>query len=120
MSIYDTIEAVFAAYSTTTGIPYDLQGFDTDETQPDKFFIYRVTSDSDTAHYDNRPKNRVYKIQVTLFFVDKDDLKTWPDAFETAMIAAGWLPQGNGKDVDQVATGHYGWTKDYQIFTTRS
>lgn len=116
MSVYDTCESVFGAYSTSSGIPYDLQEYNA-TSKPAKFFIYRVVSDTDTAHYDNKPKHRTYRIQVMLFSQTKSDLRTWPDLFDTAMINAGWLPQGDGKDVDMTDTGHFGWSKSYKIFS---
>lgn len=121
MSIYDTCETVFTAYQTSTSIPYGALEYDPGTSAlPDKFFIYRVVSDPDTAHYDNKPKHREYRVQVNLYTKTKADLKTWPDLFDTAMITAGWLSQGNGRDVEQLSTGHFGWSKDYKIYTTRS
>lgn len=116
-SIYDICETTFTAYQTATSIPFGAVEYDAGTSAlPTKFFIYRVASDPDVAHYDNKPKRREYTVQVNLYTKTKADLKTWPDLFDTAMITAGFLSQGTGNDVGKVETGHYGWSKSYKYY----
>lgn len=120
-SIYDICETTFTAYQTATAIPFGAVEFDPGTSPlPAKFFIYRVVSDPDVAFYDNKSKRRDYRIEVHLHTRTKDDLKTWPDLFDAAMITAGFRPQGTGRDIEKVETGHYGWSKDYKISIDRS
>ena len=116
MSVYDTCESVFA----TLGLSYDLGSYQHGTNDlPATFFIYRIVSDVDVAFYNNASARRAYRVQINLYMQNKADLKTRPDALDTALIAAGWLPQGSGRDVDQLSTGHWGWSKDYLIPTER-
>lgn len=119
-NIYTACETVFAAYSTSAKIPYGAIEFDPGNAPlPETFFMYRVVSDSDAGFYDNRSARRDHRIQINIYFKDKSKIRTIPDALDTALITAGWLPQGNGRDVEQLDTGHYGWSKDYIVSLTR-
>lgn len=119
-NIYVTCETTFAAFATANSIDYAAVEFETSAASlPDKFFIYRVLSDSDVAFYNNISFRREFQIQVALFFKDKTLLKTLPDTLDTAMITAGYKPQGNGRDTPRLDSGHFGWSKDYTICLTR-
>lgn len=118
MSVYTECESVFSAFSTSNAIPYGAVEYDPGtSTLPDLFFIYRVVGDDDAVHFDNVSKRRDYRVQINMYMTSKSDLQTKPDLLDTAAIAAGWLPQGNGRDAGKLSTGHFGWTKDYVIPT---
>lgn len=119
-NIYVTCETTFSAFATANSIEYAAVEFETSAASlPDKFFIYRVVSDQDVAYYNNSSVRREYRIQVALFFKDKSLLKTLPDTLDTAMLTAGFRPQGNGRDTARLDSGHFGWSKDYTICLTR-
>lgn len=120
MSIYTTCDATFAAFKTSKGVDFGALRYDpgtlagVPKALPDRFLIYRVVADPDISHYNNVPARRAYTIQVNLYLKTKADLDTYPGYLDTALIAAGFRPQGNGRDTDQLDTGHWGWSKNYQ------
>ena len=106
--LIETIEAV--GYKN---LVYLQGSMNPDEAYPDKFVTILTIGSPDAAHFDNVSVGTAWKYQVINYA--NDPLVVAEDAkkIRIALKAAGFIPQGKGRDIPSDEPTHTGWVTDY-------
>lgn len=104
--LVDTLEAL--------GYPVYLQGtFAEDDEYPPAFITFFTLSSDDAAHYDNESVGTSWEYQVIFYSNDPRLTATVPNEIRTALKAAGFIPQGRGRDIPSDEPTHTGWAMEF-------
>lgn len=85
------------------------------DTLPDTLVTYQVLEADDVRHYDNQPVGIQYAVQIDLYARDPAITQTADTVFRAVMQPAGFRRAGGRSLPLDPATGHYGWTNDYNF-----
>ena len=97
-----------------TGYPAFLQGaFAEDEQYPDSFITFFTLSGDDAAHFDNEALGTAWGYQVIFYSNDPRLIATVPGDIYRRMKAAGFIPQGRGRDIPSDEPTHTGWAMEF-------
>ena len=84
-----------------------------DKSYPESFITYWTDDTADNAHYDNDTTAYEWYFSV-IFYSNKPALvNSEPDKIRKALKAAGFMPQGKGRDIPSDEPTHAGWAQDY-------
>lgn len=96
------------------GYPVYLQGsLNPEEPYPDSFITFWVDDVLDDAHFDNEPAAYAWDFSVIFYSNDPALVNSKPDEIRTALKAAGFIPQGKGRDIPSDEPTHTGWAMDF-------
>lgn len=98
----------------TFGFPVILHGsLGADEPFPYDFFTFQIIDSPSTAIFDNTPTKTAYNVQVNFYSASPVNVESYANQARTALKAAGFIPQGKGRDIPSDEPTHTGWTCDY-------
>lgn len=104
--LIETLEAL--------GYPVYLQGtFAEDEAYPPDFITFFVLSGDDAAHYDNDSVGTAWEYQVIFYSSDPRHVASVPGDIHSRLKAAGFIPQGRGRDIPSDEPTHTGWAMEF-------
>lgn len=104
--LVDTLEAL--------GYPVYLQGtFAEDDEYPPAFITFFTLSSDDAAHYDNESVGTAWEYQVIFYSDNPLLIASVPNEIRTALKAAGFIPQGRGRDIPSDEPTHTGWAMEF-------
>ena len=107
--LIETLEAL--------GYPVYLQGtFAADEEYPDNFITILTLDSPDVAHFDNEPVGTEWSYQVVFYGNDPTVVEAEAKRIRLTLKAAGFIPQGKGRDIPSDEPTHTGWVNDYLYF----
>lgn len=97
-----------------TGYPVFLQGtMAPDEPYPASFITFFTLSSEDATHLDNEPSGTAWRFEVIFYSSDPRLIATIPDDIRKRLRAAGFIPQGRGRDIPSDEPTHTGWAAEY-------
>lgn len=83
------------------------------EAFPDNFITFLTLDAPEAAAFDNGTALTVWQYQVNFYSNDPAKVASEPPKIRTALKAAGFIPQGKGRDLPSDEPTHTGWTCDY-------
>lgn len=92
-----------------------------DVAYPDSFITFWTTSTGDNGHYDDQVRAIDWIFYVYFYTNDPAEITTVPGQIETALKAAGFIPQGKGYDISSDVITHTGHVQEFiykEILTT--
>ena len=96
------------------GYPVYLQNsIDEDAEYPDSFITFMTVDSYDAASYDNNTVAWSWHLQVIFYSSDPALVKSEPAKITAALKAAGFIPQGRGRDIPSDEPTHTGWAMDF-------
>ena len=96
------------------GYPVMLQGTLSDDAPyPDSFITFLTVDSFGTSAFDNETASTAWRYQVTFYSVDPALLATEAARIRATLKAAGFIPQGKGRDLPSDEPTHTGWTQDF-------
>lgn len=98
MTIYDTVQADVAAFCAANGLAFASEDPTPDGSAlPARYLLCSMISDPDARFYAGKRTVTNYRLQFDLVIprTDGDQLPALFDALEAALIAKGYMPQGN-------------------------
>lgn len=84
-----------------------------DEPYPEKFITFLTLDSPDIGHFDNESYGTAWAYQVANYANDPEVVKAEAARIRTALKAAGFIPQGKGRDIPSDEPTYTGWTNDY-------
>lgn len=104
---------------TAAGYLCILQGsMSPDEPYPSEFVTFFTLSSDPAASFDNALHSTAWSYQVTYYSDDPAKVQTAPGTIRAALIAAGFIPQGKGRDIPSDVPTYTGWTCEYYYLET--
>ena len=98
----------------TLGYPVALQGtMQPDEPYPDDFITVLTVGSNDAAHYDNEAHAAAWEFQVFFYSTDPLKVASVPKEIRQLLKAAGFIPQGRGRDIPSDEPTHTGCAMDF-------
>lgn len=108
--IYNTLDAL--------GFPVFLHGtLGEDEPFPDTFITYTTVDSPDAFPFDDNPTHTVWYYQIIVYSNDRQTLEQVAESSRAALKAAGFIPQGKGRDIPSEETTHTGWLCNYRLIS---
>ena len=102
----------------TFGFPVFLQGsLGSNEPFPADFFTFVIIDSPSEGIFDNEPTMTAYNVQVNYYSNNPVNVESYAKRSRTALKAAGFIPQGKGRDIKSDEPTHTGWTCDYYYLT---
>ena len=96
------------------GYPVYLQNsMDEDEAYPASFITFMTIDSYDAASYDNDTVAWGWQFQVIFYSTDPELVKSEPTKITAALKAAGFIPQGRGRDMPSDVDTHTGWELEF-------
>lgn len=93
-----------------------LQGtLNENEAFPQKFITFFVTDTEDIEHFDDALVATAWNFAVIFYSNDPAEVNTIPAQISAALKAAGFIPQGKGRDIASNIAGYTGWAMDFLI-----
>ena len=100
------------------GYPVFLHGtLGADEPFPPTFVTYTTVDSPDAFQFDDNPTHTVWVYQIIIYSSDRHTLEQIAEASRTALRAAGFIPQGKGRDIPSEETTHTGWLCNYRLIS---
>lgn len=84
-----------------------------DATYPDSFITFFTLSGDDVAHYDNDSVGAAWEYQVIFYSSDPALVASVPGEIRQHLKAAGFIPQGRGRDIPSDDPTHTGWAMQF-------
>lgn len=104
--LYNTLSAL--------GYPVYLQGT-APETYPDSFVTYWTINTPAAAEFDNALMVTEWQFYVYFYSTDPALVQSVPETIRRTLKAAGFIPQGKGRDLLSDEPTHTGWVQQYNI-----
>lgn len=96
------------------GYPVFLQGsLNENDAYPDSFITFWTDDVTDEAHYDDEPTAWAWDFAVIFYSNDPALVNSKPAEIRAALKAAGFIPQGKGRDIPSDEPTHTGWAMDF-------
>lgn len=96
------------------GYPVFLQGsLNPAQNYPDSFITFWTDDVLDGSHYDNDTKSFVWDFSVIFYSNDVLLVDSKPLEIRNSLKAAGFIPQGKGRDIPSDEPTHTGWQQDF-------
>lgn len=96
------------------GYPVYLQGSLAEDAEyPQSFITFLTMDSSDAAHYDNESVGTAWSYTVYFYSVDPVLVAAEAARIRSTLKAAGFIPQGKGRDIPSDEPTHTGWVNDY-------
>lgn len=96
------------------GYPVILHGsMAEDAAFPDSFITFLTLDAPEAAAFDNETALTEWQYQVNFYSNDPAKVESEPKKIRAALKAAGFIPQGKGRDLPSDEPTHTGWTADY-------
>ena len=105
--LYNTLSAL--------GYPVYLQGT-APQNYPDSFVTYWTIDTPAAAEFDNSLLLSEWQFYVYFYSTDPELVRSVPEEIRKALKAAGFTPQGKGRDLLSDDPAHTGWVQEYSIF----
>lgn len=105
--LYNTLSAL--------GYPVYLQG-SAPERYPEHFITYWTIDAPAAAEFDNALMLTEWQFYVYFYSTDPALLQSGAAAIRAALKAAGFNPQGKGRDLLSDEPTHTGWVQEFTIF----
>lgn len=108
--IYNTLAAL--------GYPVFLHGtLGENEPFPETFITYTTVDSPDAFPFDDAPTHTVWVYQIIIYSSDRQTLEQVAASSRAALKAAGFIPQGKGRDIPSEETTHTGWLCNYRLIS---
>ena len=96
------------------GYPVYLQGsLAENEQYPDSFITFLTLDSPDVAHYDDMAIGTAWEYQIAFYSNDPLLVASIPKVIKVKLKGAGFIPQGNGRDLPSDEPTHTGWVNNY-------
>ena len=93
-----------------------LQGtLNEDEDFPQKFITFFVSDTEDLEFYDNALIGEAWRFSVVFYSNNPAEVNSTPPIISAALKAAGFIPQGKGRDITSGKAGYTGWAMEFVI-----
>lgn len=104
-------------YNTLSAFDYPvyLQGT-APQDYPDSFISYWTIDTPAAAEFDNTLMLSKWQFYVYFYSTDPELVRSVPVEIRRALKAAGFTPQGKGRDLLSDDPAHTGWVQEYSIF----
>lgn len=99
----------------TLKYPVYLQGT-APETYPDSFITFWTIDTPAAAEFDNALMLSEWQFYVYFYSTDPALVQSVPEKIRKTLKAAGFTPQGKGRDLLSDEPTHTGWVQQYNIF----
>lgn len=83
------------------------------ERYPESFATFWVSDVPDGGHYDDAVSSYDWEISVIYYSQDPDLVFSEPEKIKNALSAAGFIPQGRGRDIQSDKPEWTGWAMDF-------
>lgn len=91
-----------------------LQGtLNAEEAFPQKFITFFVSDTEDLEFYDNALVGEAWFLSVIFYSNNPAEVNNTPFTISAALKAAGFIPQGKGRDISSSNAGYTGWAMDF-------
>lgn len=90
-----------------------LQGTLGSAAYPDSFVTFWTDYTADNTHFDNAVHSYVWSFSVIYYSNNAANTNTIPATITAALKAAGFIPQGKGRDIPSDEPTHTGWAMDF-------
>ena len=97
------------------GYPVYLQG-SAPQKYPKHFITYWTIDTPAAAEYDNALMLTAWQFYVYFYSTDPALLQSGAEKIRAALKAAGFIPQGKGRDLLSDEPTHTGWVQEFIIF----
>ena len=98
----------------TLGYPVYLQGT-APEVYPDSFITFWTIDTPAAAEFDNALAVSEWRFYVYFYSTDPALVQSVPELIRKTLKAAGFTPQGKGRDLLSDEPTHTGWVQQYNI-----
>lgn len=99
---------------SSLGDPVILQGtLAEDAAFPPCLITFFTIGSPEAAAFDNDTALTAWEYQITVYADDPLVVKSKSEEIRAALKAAGFIPQGKGKDIPSGEPTHTGWTCNY-------
>lgn len=105
--LYNTLAAL--------GFPVYLQG-SAPEIYPDSFITYWTINTPAAAEFDNALMLTEWQFYIYFYSTDPALVQSVPAQMRSALKAAGFIPQGKGRDLLSDEPTHTGWVQEFTFF----
>lgn len=96
------------------GYPVYLQGtLLENEPYPDNFITFWTADSSSAADFDNESAATAWSYQIINYGTNPANVATIAKELRSLLKAAGFIPQGKGRDIPSDEPTHTGWACDY-------
>lgn len=96
------------------GFPVFLHGsLGEDEPFPPSFFTFQIIDSPDEYPFDNDPTITAWEYQIIFYSSDPHNVEQYAAQSRAALKAAGFIPQGKGRDIPSDEPTHTGWICNY-------
>lgn len=102
--------------TTLEALEYDvfLQGsIAEDEAYPESFITFFTTDSNEQAFFDSNPYGTAWHYTVIFYTSNPALMSTVPMEIYNTLKAAGFIPQGKGRDIPSDEPTHTGWANEY-------
>lgn len=96
------------------GYPVYLQGT-APQVYPDHFITFWTIDTPAAAEYDNTLMLTQWQFYIYFYSIDPELLQSGAAAIRAALKAAGFTPQGKGRDLLSDEPTHTGWVQEFSI-----
>lgn len=79
-----------------------------EEVYPESFFTFLAIDAPFSAHYDNGPHAVIWSFWIGFYSSDPEKVESVPLELARRLIAAGWIVEGLGEDVQSDEPTHTG------------
>jgi len=100
---------------TALGYPVYLQGT-APQNYPDHFITFWTIDTPAAAEFDNALMLTEWQFYVYFYSTDPELLQSGAAAIRAALKAAGFTPQGKGRDLLSDEPTHTGWVQQFSIY----
>ena len=99
----------------TLGFPVFLQGTFGDDPFPETFITFFTLGSNAAAEFDNETALTAWQFQVTIYGNNPLTVESGAAAIRKTLKAAGFIPQGKGRDIPSEEPTYTGWTCEFYI-----
>ena len=117
----DSAESALNEIAEEDKIPFDFERWEESlrGDLPDNYIVYFLVSDPTASSADGNERLHSPRIQVSLFYRNKETLLTIPDRIINKLTQKGFRRSSTGRIPYQQNTGHYGWRSDFYYLERR-
>lgn len=93
-----------------------LQGtLEPDAKYPDTLITFLIIDSYNAADFDNETALTAFTATVNVYSVDPSIVQTLSDDIRKKLKAAGFIPDGRGRDLNSSENNYTAWTCDYNF-----
>ena len=117
----ETVERALDEIASEDNIPFDFERWEESKRGdlPDTYIVYYLVADPAASSADGKERIHLPRIQISLFYRNKETILTVPDKIFSKFTQRGFRRSNTGRIPYQQNTGHYGWRSDFYYLERR-